>query len=184
MDRSEVKAIVDREIEPMMERLGIPHWRIVVNYDLRPREDNDYSPGIGDCTRRIDYTQASIGLDPDGLDDEDHVLEVLRHELFHVLLSPFDLFERAAANATRSDDTATAILARIWTFVTEQGVINLERMYEGLTKHHTAKEPKPMAKASPKKAQPMTATTPKKPAKAEVAPGTKSPKRSRKGKDA
>jgi hypothetical protein len=30
MDRSEVKAIVEAEIDPLMDRLGIPHWRITV----------------------------------------------------------------------------------------------------------------------------------------------------------
>jgi hypothetical protein len=57
---------------------------------------------------------------------------VLRHELFHVVLSPYDLYERAVANAGLTDDM-DRVLGRVWTHVMEKAVINLERAFHGLT---------------------------------------------------
>lgn len=127
MDRSEVKAIVDREIEALKERLGIPHWRIKASYDLR---DGD---ACGQCTRRVDYNQAFIEFDPDGLDDEQHVLKVLRHELFHVVLVPFDIVFNALRPVLEKDATLAGTIDSIREHATEQAVINLERMWSGLT---------------------------------------------------
>lgn len=39
MDRSEVRAIVEREIGPLMTRLGISHWEVVVSYELDAEYD-------------------------------------------------------------------------------------------------------------------------------------------------
>jgi hypothetical protein len=127
MDRSAVEAIVRREIEPLKERLGLAHWHTAV--DLGPIEDG----AIGQCSRKIDYDKAYIELDPGRLDDEEEILKVLRHELFHVIVSPFDLFERGVANAGLSG-AMNAVLGRVWDHAVEQAVINLERMFAGLTR--------------------------------------------------
>lgn len=131
MDRSAVKAIVEREIEGLQLRLGIPHWRIVVDYDLR-RSNEGYTTQ-GECGWRVDYNKASISLDPDAFDDERETLEVLRHELFHLLLSPFTVFLNTIKPLLRNDRSRSDMAENVWTYASEQAVINLERMYRGLT---------------------------------------------------
>jgi hypothetical protein len=131
MDRSQVKKIVDEHIEGLMGRLGIPHWHIIVSYDLR--SDNGIARIKGRCTRTIDYNKAHIEFDPEECEDEADVLKTLRHELFHIVASPFDLYMQAADQCTEKDSPAEAILNRIFDHAVEKVMINLERMFIGLT---------------------------------------------------
>lgn len=131
MDRSAVEAVVDREIEPLKARLGIGHWRIVVSYDLRA--DDGIAHIKGRCTRQIDYNRAHVEFDPEECEDEDDVLKTLRHELFHVVASPFDLYVQAAEQCIRKDSPEEGILGRVFDHAVEKIIINLERLYIGLT---------------------------------------------------
>jgi hypothetical protein len=131
MDRSAVKAIVDREVGPLMARLGVPHWHVVVSYDLR--QDDGTCRINGQCTRAIDYNKAHIELAPEEFEDEADVLKTLRHELFHVVASPFDLYVQAADQLTREGSPEEAILRLVFDHAVEKAMINLERMYTGLT---------------------------------------------------
>jgi hypothetical protein len=126
MDRSAVGAIVERELKPLQEKLGLCHWDIEV--ECGPIQGG----GNGQCSRSADYDRATIELDPEQLDDEAHVLKVLRHELFHIVHSPFDLYSCAVDNAGLGK-TMDDVLDRIWRHACEKTVINLERMYNGFT---------------------------------------------------
>jgi hypothetical protein len=139
MDRSAARAIVDREIQSLPGRLGIPHWDVQIGLDLRG--DDGVSRIAGQCTVDIDRNKAFIEFCPDEIDDEGHLLEVLRHELFHVVLSPFDLFTSAVDEALAGDDAGIRVLKRIRAHAVEKAVINLERMYQGLTKGKPEPEP-------------------------------------------
>jgi hypothetical protein len=131
MDRSQVKKIVDENIDELLEKLGVPHWNIVISYELR--EDNGICRVKGRCTRAIDYNKAHIEFDPEECEDEDDVLKTLRHELFHVVASPFDLYMQAADRCTKKDSPEEAILNRVFDHAVEKVMINLERMFRGLT---------------------------------------------------
>jgi hypothetical protein len=132
MDRSAVKAIVDREIEPLMKRLGIPHWRIVVGYEPESTDDPDrYCRGRN--FRLVDYNRARVVLNPEGCDTEEEVLETLRHELEHVVISPFDVYLNAVTAAIPKDSPLAEVLESVWIHAMEQTVVNLNRMYLGLT---------------------------------------------------
>jgi hypothetical protein len=134
MDRSEVKAIVEREIEPLLRKVGIAHWKIRFSYQ-NESVDADGCLKHGECTRLVDYNVAHISLNPESFDDEDAVLRTLRHELFHVVLSPFDLYSSSVDQATSGTDldVARGMLERVWNHACEKAVINLERMFFGLT---------------------------------------------------
>lgn len=129
MDRSRVKAIVDASIDPLLTRLGIGHWRIEVGYDLR--EGSESFTLLGRCRRMPEYNIARIELDADALDDEQGVMRTLRHELMHIVLAPFDLYR--AALQPLHDETAAAMAEVVWVHSVEKAVVNLERMYAGLT---------------------------------------------------
>jgi hypothetical protein len=140
LDRSEVKRIVEANIELLMEMTGVSHWEISISY--QPREvTDDGMMNAGDCNRAIDYNSAHITLNPEAFDVEDEVLKTLRHELFHVVLSPFDLYTTAVSTIVAGD--AKSILQRVSDHATEKAVKNLERLwYNAVTKRPRSDEPR------------------------------------------
>jgi hypothetical protein len=136
LDRSAVKAIVEAHIDEYLRKLGIAHWKIKVSYRLN--EEKGPCRVAGQCTRVIDYNEAHVELDPDEWDEDDpkaeeKILDTLRHELFHIVLSPFDLFWNCADQLTAEDSQQEAMLHRVWDHACEKAVINLERMYLSMT---------------------------------------------------
>jgi hypothetical protein len=131
MDRSAVEATVAREIGPLCARLGIEGWKIAVSYDPES-VDGDGHLKHGECTRLVDYNSAHISLNPESFEDEDAVLRTLRHELFHVVLSPFDLYSSAVDRAIDTPASVREILDRVWNHACERAVINLERMFSAM----------------------------------------------------
>jgi hypothetical protein len=129
MDASAVRAVVAKYAQPLMEKLGIPHWSIVFHYDLR--EANGAFAKRGECIRQVRYDRATIRLDCEEFSDEQEVLKVLRHELIHVVLAPFDLFWHAAGACWADDPVKAAMMDAVWDHVVEQAVINIERVCEG-----------------------------------------------------
>jgi hypothetical protein len=174
MDRDTLRQFVVDNIDSMTRPLGISHWKIDVLFDLRC-PDGDYVTKA-ECNRKPSYDRALINLNAGEIEDEEDARKVLLHELFHVVLSPFDLCRNAGESHWRDDPIKSEMMQEIWTFCVEQAVINLERMHRGLT---TNTETQPMGrqkakaetttpKAAPKgTAKPKAATTPKggKPAK-------------------
>ncbi len=128
MDIASVQAIVDRELPPLCKQMGVTFWKIVVEYRCED-QDTDGRLRRGECTRLIDYLDACITLNPEAFDDEAMVLRTLRHELFHVILAPFDLFKAVVDNAVE-DRIKSAMLNRVWHHALETAVIGLEVMWE------------------------------------------------------
>jgi len=129
MEASQVRAIVAKYAPALMEKLGIPHWSIVFYYDLRETKGNFAKKG--ECTRQARYDRATIAFDPAEFADEQDVLKVLRHELIHVVLSPFDLFWHAAGACWADDPVKEAMMDAVWNHAVEQAVICIERVCEG-----------------------------------------------------
>jgi hypothetical protein len=131
MDRTAVEAIVGREIGGLMEKLGVGHWNAEVSYGSIPGD----AGGVvhGQCTRMYDYETATIELDPSSLRDEAHALKTLRHELFHLVLSSYDLYASGVDNLALPK-AMHDVLDRMWRHSCERAVIRLEAMYQGLTK--------------------------------------------------
>lgn len=147
MDRSAVKRIVEREIGPLQRRLGLDHWKIAVSYDLR--EGGDGCRSEATCSILVDYDRARIDLDPDCLDDEAAVLRVLRHELFHLVLAPFNVVVNALRPSLEKAPDLMAAMESIRAHADERAAINLERMWQGLAGDDDAKAPTPTRKVKP-----------------------------------
>jgi hypothetical protein len=131
MDRSGVRRIVERNIEDLLHKLGIGHWKIVVEYELP--DDPRGRRAACDCLPLTPYNQARIRIDPNEIDDADDLLMKLRHELFHILLSPYRVYRHVQAATIPAGSPADEQEDRLWEYCDEQAVINLERMYQGLT---------------------------------------------------
>jgi hypothetical protein len=130
METSEVREVVEREMPGLLRRLGLGRWKVRVSYAHRAPEDGTVQRG--ECTRLVDYDDACITLNPGAFDDEAGVLVTLRHELFHIVLAPFDLFMATAERLVETPSPAADVLDRIWGHAVERAVIALERMYSGL----------------------------------------------------
>lgn len=130
MDRSAVEAVAAAALPLLVARLGLERWELGVSCLAEPAEPSGRQPQ-GHCTRMADYQSAHITLNHEAVGGTDEVLATLRHELFHVILAPFDLFRESVALANPPADVA-AILDRIWQHAEESAVANLERMYAGL----------------------------------------------------
>jgi hypothetical protein len=129
MDKSEARRIVEAHLSRLMDELGVRHWTIEVKYDLRDEDDDGRA--VGQCDRLLDYDRATIRLDPDNIDEAD-LLHVLRHELFHVVLAPFDLFGTIAEELTGGNAKLDKAAARVWRHAVEKTISALERMHDNL----------------------------------------------------
>lgn len=132
MDRGEVKRVVDEHIGPLLQRLGIAHWRVDVRYEPRGTDEHGWvRPACVSVDE--DYDQAFVTLNPEAFDTEEEAVRMLRHELFHVVLAPYDVFYGAVLPAFADNPVAARMLDSAWTRAIEQAAICLERMHRGLT---------------------------------------------------
>ena len=130
MDQSAVERVVLAHLPRLSQQLGLSQWEISLGYSAQPSDD-DGSLLRGDCTRLIDYQSAHISLNPTAFADEAAVLTTLRHELFHVVLAPLDLYT-SAVEGIELPELAEELLARVRDHAIERAVAGLERMWEGL----------------------------------------------------
>jgi hypothetical protein len=143
VDRSKVKALVDANIDAYLDAFGIGYWSITVKYEQCSNPD-----WAAECDRNGgDYEIAVITIDPAryGDDEDEQVLKSLRHELFHIVLAPFDLHRDAACCHIDKDSEMDRVESRVWTHSVEAAVKNLERMYRGMCEMQITKDPEPVA---------------------------------------
>lgn len=149
MDLSAVKAIVERDADALLRAFGVPHWTVTIEYGPIDGADDDCH-AQGQCHRLLDYESATISLDPAALDDEEHVLKVLRHEIAHIVLAPFDLMRGLmliGLDGVEHEKTLTIV-----NHATECAVKNLSRMWHGLAEYHAERHRKEQRKKPATKA--------------------------------
>jgi hypothetical protein len=129
MDQSEVKRIVDQHAEEMAGRLRIGHWKITAVYG--PCSNPEWS---AECRLDASRDMATFTFDPERLKSEAEVLDLLQHEMLHIVLAPFDLFEMTARSLVGDDEIARNVLRLAGMHAVEQSVLNLERMIRELTR--------------------------------------------------
>lgn len=122
MDASEVKRIVETHVDILKEALALFHWRITISYD--PERDG----WKASCDRNGgDYLRAAINIDPAKHGDEDDVVESLKHELIHLLLTPFDVYRNVLTAGVDEDSVEGQRELALWAHVVEQATVNIER---------------------------------------------------------
>jgi hypothetical protein len=130
LDRSAVERVVSEHLPRLRALLGLNQWEVSVGYAAEPA-DVDGSLKRGECARLVDYHSAHISLNPDAFADEPAVLVTLRHELFHIVLAPFDLYT-SAVERIELPEVAADLLERVRDHAAERAVAGLERMWAGL----------------------------------------------------
>jgi len=118
MTTDQCKAFVEANLQAMVKELMLESWDITVKYSSRPDNDDGV---LAKCKTDMDYRWAVITIYDDAILDEKELSRVLYHELFHVVLSPFDFYRntRKAENAAES---------RVYIFALENVVTHLERV--------------------------------------------------------
>ena len=133
MDRSEAKKIIERELPKLRKAMGLGHW--------------DYSWSLGPCSSReergekivtraycniaLEYEKFFIQIDSDEIDDEETLLSILRHELFHVVLAPFELVRETFVPDFEDEPPSKEMRStrKVWHHSVEKAVIALERLW-------------------------------------------------------
>lgn len=103
MELSQARRIVNGALRRMRAHLWIQNWTIDVVYEKL----DDGTMGL--CTPDPRYRRASISLDLAEIETADKLLEVLRHELIHVVLAPYLAFRRMAYQFTPSKEVDDAL---------------------------------------------------------------------------
>lgn len=138
MDQSKVREIVEAHLADYQIAFGIPHWRITVWYDHE-------LDSTGRVNLQPEYDQCGITLNYTELEDDEMVLRVLRHEMFHIVNSPQKTFCDAVAAFFNSvsEPAAWAVLNSIYALCNERTVKHLERMYIGMCEMQVTKNELP-----------------------------------------
>lgn len=112
LSTDDVKAIVEPADKLMRDALGLSDWTVTVTYE----RDEDR---MGSCSTMTSYQKATINIDPSHHDDEDEVLDTLRHELLHIVHDEFTILR------TEEND-------RLHSHAAERTVLRMERMLDRL----------------------------------------------------
>ncbi len=123
MDESAVRKYVAAHLGHMLEDAGISGWTVTVEYGhIGPHTQ-------GNCSAMAEYNQAQIRLDPEMFGDETTLAAVLRHELFHIVLAPMDVYRGLVTGHLEMDTPEATSEDLAWTYFVEQSVLGLERMW-------------------------------------------------------
>lgn len=119
MEAMDVRAIVEQHAPRMKNALGIERWDISITVGRCHDEVK------GQCEADPRYMIATIVIDPEHAEDLDDVVKTLRHEMLHVLVSPFEIY-RAAVHQLVDIEAALNAVDEVWTFATENVVHSIE----------------------------------------------------------
>ncbi len=123
MDRSECEALGRKHLGPLMNFLGVGEWLVTFKIS-RLEDDTDAT-----CSRNLPYDLATVEFDPNQIKDVDHFLDVLAHELFHIVLAPFDLYRSHYCAALEPKSTEDKREDVLWANSVERTILNLERLW-------------------------------------------------------
>lgn len=127
MSPMQVRKIIQKEKDNLIKLLALEHWDIKFEYDL---DDLDI---YGECHKQYDYKRATIRFNPKMFEERAAVVKTLRHELFHIVLAPFDLYMESIDELLIDGTDKAHILGKIWTHAHEQGVLALELIWQQMT---------------------------------------------------
>jgi len=126
MDKSKADQIIRDNFKYLKRIAAVEDWDITIQLTSLDKDDFGY------CYPDIRYHRALIEIDHDQHTDELHLLETLRHELFHCTLASYALFDNVAMSLIGDDPTKLTALEKTREFMAEQQVYRLEKMHKVL----------------------------------------------------
>lgn len=123
MDTSEVKFIVEDNLEQLKQLLNLMEWDIDIAYG-----DCDGDPAVNICD--VDYKIIEIRFDPVYMKDKAGVIHALLHELIHAIVGVFSTYRQTVSCfLTEAEREAMDIIYRN---ADERLVCDLVRILEGV----------------------------------------------------
>lgn len=127
MDKSAVQKWVDKNAERIKQEFGLDNWRLVINIEnLDPAKDGSISAMR--VKWKPEYERATIWINFNEIPNEEELAYHFRHELMHIMHSPFELVWRSLWEIFTEDEAK--IFGELWTQAEELTVRNLERWHE------------------------------------------------------
>lgn len=98
MEVSEVKAIFNKHdaVRTLRWLLGLSNWKIDIVYERLDGSSDRCTNAT--CVADPAYRDAIIRIDNDAITSEDHALDVLLHEMLHIVHASFHIYEMQARN--------------------------------------------------------------------------------------
>lgn len=127
MDQSAVREIVQVKVRQLRWALQLQDWKIDVEYGALS-SDGDSPRTMGECYADAEYRAARIVLDPHVLDNEEEVLDVLRHEMLHIFHAELKTYRSAVCQLLARDSFLA--VDEILKLATETTVKRIEQMLD------------------------------------------------------
>lgn len=124
MDKSAVKGLVDRYLVDLRDALGMHQWTVNMVY-------GPIAGGAAGCVLADPkYREATITLDPEQFETEERVLDVLVHELSHLMHANAKTYRLAVDKVVSSE--VELVLDELYDLMVETWATNLEAMLDVL----------------------------------------------------
>ena len=142
MTKDELTSVTNEHLLAFQEALGLTHWTVLIDVADKAHEREFAAT----CHREINYDNAVLTFYGPTWESPEltQPLRTLRHELIHLMLSPFSLLDECLRAQIRGGKHAGAAAVRLSEYCEEQAVINVERALgdiEAFTKHVLANYP-------------------------------------------
>ena len=128
MNAKDLRQLVERVLPSMLEAMGLERTRI--EPDIRGLDDGE----AASIEAMPEYERAFLYIDPSKVSDERYALDTLRHELLHVLLSPYERYREFVAKVIDKDSPLHPVFETAWDHACEASVANLEIMLDSRLK--------------------------------------------------
>ncbi len=133
MTEKECRKLVKEHMLHMMRALGVSGWTIDVWYDeIEERADTPKRfASQMELSVNWRYEKAVITINPEVLRDKKDLLQGLRHELIHVVLSPFNAYDTHIRKHVGEQPSETwSAINDAWHGYLESAVLNVERILD------------------------------------------------------
>lgn len=130
MKRKKLRKIIDANLGPMREALGLWDWKITTYYGVVPSGSQSASAEVYADPQ---YNRAAIHFNPDKIDKKSDALFSLQHELLHIVLAEMKSYVAAVERVTEDiGKPACEALDESRAYSEERLVLALERIFIGL----------------------------------------------------
>lgn len=126
LELSQVRSVVEANIKRLSYQCQVNDWWLYTKYVQDSEVDWMAQVDLG----LADYRKATITFNVLNLDTEEAVVRALRHELLHILLAPFEIYDDVMHQYVYDEDKAVKVRSRMRTHALELIVGNLERMLD------------------------------------------------------
>lgn len=119
LSRKDASKVVEKEICHLLKALHLQDWKVEGCLGRAGGSDSIAEVGALD-----EYKVASITVDPERHDSLEEIAESVRHEVFHLLLAPFQAYRAALRDANGEEFKD---LPSLWDRCEEEVIRRLER---------------------------------------------------------